>query len=649
VAEVRRRYTADGFMVTIFTDVTERERHAQELNDAVRRYRAVVEDQTELICRFDANYVMTFANGPYDEAFSRDGQTVVGRSVFDLIVDEEAQRQLTEGLANLTPANPFFMDIYHETMSDGEKLWMEWINRALYDENGALKEYQAVGRNVTAERMALEALARSEQHFKQLAESHPVPVMIFDWESGDLMLASPSAAPHFIADASEISGIKGRDLFVSPAEHKAFTEALTQRGVVEQMEVIFRGSAGTDIPVEITARRIEFEGGEAMALGVLDISERKQAEAEISQQREALAQSEKMSAMGSLLASVSHELNNPLSIIVGQSQLMEELAADDRARKRAERIKNAADRCARIVKTFLSMARRKAPTRSPTSINDLIRDGAEIVSYALSSGGVELALDLDADDPLVDADRDQLMQVVVNLMINAQQAMSAQETGRELRIQTQANDTGVSVTFADTGPGVPDELIGRVFEPFFTTKPEGVGTGIGLAVCRSIVDAHGGEIALSNAPEGGARFAITLPASATDASRVAEPAPSETLAKALRVLVVDDEEEIARTVQEILELDGHQIVMAKDGVEALALLENEGFDVILSDLRMPGLDGPGLYAKIVERGLHPIKRIGFMTGDTLNPSARRFLENVDAPLIEKPFQADELRGLLAQM
>jgi two-component system NtrC family sensor kinase len=364
------------------------------------------------------------------------------------------------------------------------------------------------------------------------------------------------------------------------------------------------------------------------------------------------SQSEKLSALGSLLAGVAHELNNPLSIVVIQAQLLQETAPDARTAARGETIRLAAERCGKIVKTFLAMARRHPPERSLVELNRVVEGALEVVDYGVRTGGIDLTLDLAPDLPPSWADGDQLQQVVTNLIVNAQQAMAEQDGPRRLRIATRFDTAGqLRLEVDDSGPGVPPAIRSRIFEPFFTTKPAGMGTGVGLSLCHSIVDAHGGTIAIEDAPGGGARLLVLLPHVAPPdnaAAALPKGVPAAAAPAAARcILVVDDEADIARSLAEILCDAGHQVEIAANGRAALECLGRRAFDLILSDLRMPDLDGPALYRALLARDDGWPARMVFLTGDTLSPAAIAFLDKAARPCIEKPFNAGEVRRVVA--
>ncbi len=382
------------------------------------------------------------------------------------------------------------------------------------------------------------------------------------------------------------------------------------------------------------------------------IVERARAEAELARSHEALYQSEKMTALGSLLAGLSHEMNNPLSVVVLQSVMMEEDAAGSPLGTRARRIREAAERCSKIVATFLAMARQRPPERSAISINKVIEGALGLAAYGLRSSGIIVDRQLGAGLPLIEADPDQLHQVFVNLVINAQHALQSIDGERRLRLVTRHSSTHgtIEVEVSDTGPGVPAEVRRRIFEPFFTTKPQGAGTGLGLSFSLGVIEAHGGRLELAEG-EGGATFRVVLPT--TSAPAIADaPETAEAAAEhrpRAEALVVDDEPEIADSLAELLKREGYQVRIAASGTEAKAHLQAQDFDLILSDLRMPDGDGPSLYAWIASKRPHLAERMGFVTGDTIEPGAMAFLAKAGRPTLEKPFTPAALRAFVSQV
>jgi signal transduction histidine kinase len=375
-------------------------------------------------------------------------------------------------------------------------------------------------------------------------------------------------------------------------------------------------------------------------------------EEQVQERTSQLLETEKLATMGNLLAGVAHELNNPLSIITGNVSLLIQKAPDDEVRARGRKIEAATLRCARIMTNFLAMARRHPPERGPVALHEVLRGAVEILAYELRVANVTVAWDLAADLPPVWADAHQLQQVVVNLLTNAHHAMRGSSVPRRLSLTTRydAEHRRVHIAIADTGPGIAPAVHARIFEPFFTTKPEGQGTGLGLSLCRGIIESHDGTIRVESAPGQGATFVIELPLGRPPAT-VAPPATTADApsVRGQTILVVDDEPEIAALLAETLALDGHHVETAPNGAAALTKIAGRDYDLIISDCGMPVLGGVEFYRELTR--LHPrlATRVIFVSGDTLNKEAVEFLERIDAPRLSKPLSLDTVRALVRQV
>ncbi|NDG03909.1 MAG: hypothetical protein EB121_00950, partial [Alphaproteobacteria bacterium] len=292
-----------------------------------------------------------------------------------------------------------------------------------------------------------------------------------------------------------------------------FLDQLQHQSTLTLNEIALVLGDGQVLPAAISARAMDYHQERAVVLGLYDLSERKSAEAQIAKQQEALQQSEKMAALGGLLAGVAHELNNPLSVIVGQATLLGETAGDDKTKSRAEKIFKAAERCSRIVKSFLSIARRKPPERKEMQLNDIVPSALDLLAYQIRHENVTLEQQLAPHLPRMIGDHDQLVQVLTNLVLNAVQAMDGWKGPKNITIRSwyDAGDYRVNLAVSDTGPGVPAHIRTRIFEPFFTTKAPGTGTGVGLSLCLNIVEAHGGRLMLEDTAGGGATFVLCMP------------------------------------------------------------------------------------------------------------------------------------------
>jgi PAS domain S-box-containing protein len=494
------------------------------------------------------------------------------------------------------------------------------------------------------------ALLASEARFRSILEAHPVPVLIVSLGSGSIFYATPGS--------EQLLGMKREDIEKNFLEH--FMPDLEMRGSimrdiasgnpVDAVETkILRG--GAEIAVAVSARGLTYQNEDAMVMGIVDLTESKKAQAQIAQQQEALQQSEKMAALGGLLAGVAHELNNPLSVVVGQSTLLMEGAPEAKVASRAEKIFKAADRCSRIVKSFLALARRKPPERKPVDLNQIVRSSLELLGYQLKTGDIEIVTTLDPGLREITGDSDQLTQVVTNLVLNAAQALDGWKGKRRIDVASRRDPDGSFLLIvADTGPGIPPDLRSRIFEPFFTTKSSKGGTGVGLALCLNIVAAHGGEIVLSETSGGGATFTVKLPFSEKSSADDNAPQSEASLVLApLTLLLVDDEIELAQTLADLLEPEGHAVDIAVNGAIAMEKLRKRKFDAIISDLRMPVMDGPDFYEALQHELPSYLNRIIYVTGDTLSSRVQEFLNSHSVPIVEKPYRLRDIRSALSDL
>jgi PAS domain S-box-containing protein len=496
---------------------------------------------------------------------------------------------------------------------------------------------------------AAAALRESEQLFRTVTEAHPIPVVIAQ-DSG-IVLGNPAFWEMMGVPQHETGSIDPRGWTEGGHGWQAFADFVRAHRRYDNYQTNMV-RAGKRFPVAVSWRHIAYKGEPAVISSIVDLTETKRAEEELVRSREALHQAEKLTALGSLLAGVSHELNNPLTIVTAQASLLEEeLAAGSGPAARAEKVRRAAERCSKIVQTFLAMARQREPERSIVQAADVVRAALDLTEYSLRTAGIEVELQVEPGLPPLFADPDQLHQVFVNLIVNAQQALQEKSGERKLRLRVASAAGGRSLTVEveDNGPGVPCEIRRRVFEPFFTTKPEGTGTGVGLSFSLGLVEAHGGRLELVDAPGGGACFRVTLDTAAAAASPGEAPAGAPAPERKGLALIVDDEPDVAEVLEILAARAGYSVDVAANGREAIERLAGKDYDVILSDLRMPQLDGPALYAWLEREKPHLTSRIAFVTGDTLGDAASRFLKRCGRPVLEKPFSRNNVRALLEEL
>ena len=366
-----------------------------------------------------------------------------------------------------------------------------------------------------------------------------------------------------------------------------------------------------------------------------------------------LIQSEKLSGIGEFVAGVAHELNNPLTAVMGFSELLQRAEVNPKQRGFLETIHKSALRCQKIVQSLLSFARRHTPERKLVCVNSLVEAALDILHYQMRTSNIEVITRLQKDLPSAMVDPHQLQQVFLNIINNARQAMEAHRTeGSCLRLTTEQCGQMVRVSFQDNGPGIPEENLSRIFDPFFTTKEVGKGTGLGLSLCYGIVHEHGGTIRARSKPGEGATFIIELPLAAdptAPAEEIESPAANTQPPNAgtgRRVLVIDDEDSILRMVREALEPDGFEVDLASDGATALQRLRQKRYDLALCDWKMPGLNGREVFEHLRVSNPAMSNRMIFITGDVINDNTRRFLEQHHKTCLSKPFSLSDFRAAI---
>jgi PAS domain S-box-containing protein len=495
------------------------------------------------------------------------------------------------------------------------------------------------------------ALQVSETRYRRLFEAARDGILIVDIVTRKITDANPFMVELLGYARDEFLGKELWEIGVltdAAASQDAF-RVLQETGYIRYEHLPLQTKAGARRDVEFVSNVYLENGHQVIQCNIRDITARLQAEAQGLRQREALFQSEKLATMGQLLAGVAHELNNPLSVVMGQAALLQHAMRDTRQAEQAAKIVQAAERCARIVQNFLALARQQPPQRHAVDVNQVVREVVELLAYPLRIDNVDVRFALAPDLPVVWGDVHQLYQVVVNLVTNAHQAMREVAGPRHLTLATGVDAEGQQVWLevGDSGPGVPGAVQEHIFEPFVTTKPPGMGTGLGLSLCQEIVEEHGGTIRLGQAEPQGAVFRVTLPVAAPHGAALAETPPvGVPTIRGKRVLVVDDEPGIAGVLAEVLALDGHVVDTVAHGGAALAKVLVQPYDLILSDIRMPDVDGPSFYRELARRDPQLLPRLIFMTGDTLSASTQAFLEQTRVPCVRKPFTLAEIRAIV---
>lgn len=541
---------------------------------------------------------------------------------------------------------------YRAIAADGSIHWLHDRVGIIRDDEARPHLMRGVMIDVTQRRETEEALRRSETelaaaeaHYRRLVENAPYAIYTLD-RGGHFTEVNETAARLLGRTPEELIGRNIAEVIV-PEDLPHALETVRRRlaGEQETSDTIVRlmSKNGETRQMHIRATVIR-EGGEITGThGIArDITD------EVAREQH-LRRAERLASLGTLIGGVAHELNNPLHAIRSFAELMlqDERNAEDR--EGLSVIHREALRASRVVADFRLIARETQDAvseRQPVDVNDIVRHVIKLRRYALDTSNIVLRVDLARDLAPVMADRAQLEQVLLNLVINAEQAMQPQPVKR-LVLRTRSTGDGASIHVVDSGTGIPRAQLHRIFDPFYTTKAPGEGTGLGLALAHSIITEHEGEIHVDSEPEQGTAFRIDLPccppampAQTGRQSRAERPVA----VPGLRILVVDDEPSIRQVFDRYLTRRGHTVVTASDGNQALQLIHEAGpgndFDVILSDLRMPGLSGEQLLDRLRSERPDIEERLVFLTGDAAGSDAARILASTDVPVLYKPIDLE---------
>jgi len=454
----------------------------------------------------------------------------------------------------------------------------------------------------------------------------------------------------FAADTPEIDVRPfDPDRFVDGQARDGFIARLQRDGAVTDYLLRLRRADRVAIWVEVTAHAEAGEGASVRIEALVrDVSERKRLEDQARDLYHQLLQAEKLAALGQTISGVAHELNNPLATILTWAERLSQRPAaqlDDQTKRGLETILSESERAAKIVRNLLTFARKRHTTRAMVDVNQIVRETLALRSYEQTLANITIIEALAAGLPLAFADPHQFQQVLLNLIINAEQAMLG-ANGRGTLILRSWHDLdgdAVILEVNDDGPGVPEDVQPRIFDPFFTTKEVGKGTGLGLTVAYAIIQEHGGRITVQSQPGEGASFFVALPVSDGPVKPVLtrEPIAANVGAGAV-VLVVEDEAALGAAVAEALADAGFVVDRAGDGEEALARVKVRIYDLIVCDLKMPRVDGMMFYRALEREQPDTARRILFVTGDVAGTEAEMFLEETGCRWLAKPFRLRDL-------
>jgi PAS domain S-box-containing protein len=525
----------------------------QELQDPISeaRYRAIVEDQTELICRYLPGGLLTYVNMAYCRYFNKPREQLVDTSFIPLIPEED-HALILQHMASISQENPVVTMEHRVILPDGQVRWQQWTDRAIFGANEQIVEYQAVGRDVTERVTAQLALQQAHdeldlrvkqrtaelqksysaleaeiqerkkaeavlQRYKLLVEQAHDIILMIDIDSFQIIDANEAAVSAYGYSREELLTRKTHELLGPGATRldKEHIQQLLEKGLL--FESVHRRHDGSCFPVDVSIFGC-IRQGQRVVMGIIrDITERKQAEKEMLNAREQIARTERLASLGTMAAGIAHEINQPLNSIKVTADSLLYWYKKGKEHKFAdivddiEGVSVQAGRIDKIIKHMRAMVHGQNVACQCIDLNYAVEGALDLIQSQLERHGIKITKLLDPELPQVRGDVTQLEGVVVNLTLNAMQSLNAKERiNKEIILKTYA-DEHVMLEIIDNGTGIDDETREKIFTPFFTTKPVGEGMGIGLCIVHSVVASSNGEIHVSKNDSGGATFQIKIP------------------------------------------------------------------------------------------------------------------------------------------
>ncbi|OGN91410.1 MAG: hypothetical protein A2Z75_05180 [Chloroflexi bacterium RBG_13_50_10] len=634
----------------IVSDVTARMQMEESLKRSEEKYRTILEGMDESYYEVDlaGNYI--FFNDALCRQLGYAREELIGMNYKAYTPPDNVKKVFQSYNQVYRTGNPIKLFDMAQVRKDGTQLVAQTSVFPLRNEKGEIVGFRGVGRDVTESLRMEEALRQSEERYRTILEEMEEPYYEMDL-AGRFTFFNDALCRRLGYSREELMGMHFEE-YTPPEQAKTVFEQFNKvYRTGEPLKLFERTTIKKDGTLnfsEMSVLPLRNERGEIIGFrGITrDLTERKKAEEERKQLEQRAQLASRLASVGELASGVAHEVNNPLTGVIGYAHLL--LARKDIPKDMihdVEIINEGAQRVAGIVKKLLAFARQTKPEQRYVNINELIRNTLDLQAYALAANNIKVSLQLARDLPTTIADPGQLQQVFLNLIMNAETEMKLIHNSGKLLIKTEKIDNTIRISFKDNGPGISEEHLESIFDPFFTTREVGQGTGLGLSVCHGIMTEHKGRIWAESQLGKGATFILELPIITEDKQlelpESVEEEPKK-VAKA-KILVVDDEPVILQLVSKVLTDEGHTVETADNAAAALKLVKNKRYRLILLDIKMPGMSGVELYKQFQKIAPSLTKRVVFITGDIMGKRTLVFLDKTKVPYLMKPFDAKQLK------
>lgn len=641
IAEMRvveAEWESETVYLASLRDITERRRMEKALRDSEEKMRHMFQSVNDGIIIADFNGIIVEANEKAvemhgfkskDEIIGKFRNEFIATHNAEIIQREDGKRPFNDGeTADLLEINML--------KADGREFPGELSFSLLRDATGSPAGIVCVIRDITERKRAEEKFRVQRELTSRIISSTPNPVLVLDNQLF-IKLANRTFYETFKLDRDMAEGMPVADVLPLEGLIESLSKTLANGTRHLNLEFTQQTDNGKLIYVAQILPMLEEE--KELLLILRDVT----AERNMQQQ---LYHTRTMASIGEMASGVAHEINNPLTSVIGFAQLLMQRDVDENLKEDLKVINDGAQRVASIVKRLLTFARQHKPERGYIDINEIIKVTLNLRKYELDTGNIEVITQYDPELPYTMADAGQIQQVFLNILINAEVAMKSNNGRGRLLIKTERNNDAICVSFKDNGPGISKDGIDKIFNPFFTTKAVGEGTGLGLSICHGIIAEHNGKIYVKSETGQGATFFVELPVTNHNEQlfepETAEEEPKKTVNA--RILIVDDEDAVRKYLSRFLTAEGYTVECTNNADDALNMIRNNSYGLILLDIKMPGINGIEMYRRLQGIDQSLARKVIFVTGDVMAPDISNFISKEKASCIAKPFDNEQLRN-----
>ena len=662
-------------MIGTVQDITEHRQAEEELRESEERYRVVIEGAHDMIQSVALDGSINFVNQAWLDALGYTKADLPKLNLLDIISPDSCPH-CQEMFNKVTGGEPAHNVQATFLTKDGREILVEGnvtsryigdkvvatqgIFRDVTERKNMEKQLQEKNEELDAQNEELRAineelrateeeLQHSQERLERMFESVTDGIVVAATNGTILKVNQSAVQMHGFATDDELLGKNAIELS-APRDREKITQNMRRalkEGTLSGVECNLLKADGSEFPAEMSTSALKNASGNVIGhvTTVRDITERWQAEEREDQLEQELNLASRLASIGQLAAGVAHEINNPLTGVIGFSHLMLSRDIPDDMKQDLQVIHSEAQRVAKIVENLLVFAHQRKTGREYITINDIITRVLELRAYEMKVNNIDVESQLAPDLPLTMADAGQLQQVFLNIVLNAEHFMTKAHNKGQLVVKTEKINGNIQISFADNGAGISPENLDKIFNPFFTTKEVGKGTGLGLSICHGIITQHQGRIYAQSESGKGATFVIELPivAEPVQAGKAEVTKKEPQKSRGAKILVVDDEKAILTFLGRLLTEWGHSVETINNADTALEKLRTERYSLILLDIKLPGMSGIELYRHIEEIAPALTRRVMFITGDIMEGTTRDFLEKAMVPHITKPLDIEVLK------